>query len=291
MLSAISSLKSVSRWLHLTPHSTEVKKQFMVHPCQINGRLTLVYEKNLEEVDAQAFYYLCAYARQNGYAIKEDRRNDFIEGIKRVRNKSSANVMSIMVLAACLLSPKAHAGMSGDNQHTVKLDNDKSNDMSQIAYSSSLIDLNLKVTADTPEEDLMRALLGWINDNSSYNYDLVSLPNIVKVSNIEIAQIAFGKELPAAIDPGSLGIKGLYNFNNKTIYILDTLDLAQEQDRAILLHELVHFLQYQHSEDKEVACKNELERLAYRLEARFLDAHHHQAEFDEKHIASVSQCS
>lgn len=53
----------------------------MVHPCILDGKQTLIYERGLEKQDPQTFQYLSHYANQNGYVIKEDRRADFIEGI------------------------------------------------------------------------------------------------------------------------------------------------------------------------------------------------------------------
>jgi Zn-dependent peptidase ImmA (M78 family) len=141
------------------------------------------------------------------------------------------------------------------------------------------------------ETELMVVLLRWINKHSSFNHDLNDLPRILKVNKTQIAQIAFGRTLPAAIDPDTLGIKGLYNFNNRTIYILDNLDLSVEGDRAILLHELVHYLQYRYGDDKGAECKNELEKLAYRLEAEYLHSHNHKINFNANHIENVSRCT
>ena len=72
-----------------------------------------------------------------------------------------------------------------------------------------------------------------------------------------------------AVNPDTPKINGLYNFNEKAVYILDSLDLETTEGKGILLHELVHYLQYQHGYDENVECKNELESLAYVLNARF----------------------
>jgi len=284
-----SDMKSISPWFYNKSVLSGINKQVMIHPCQIDGYLTLIYERDLEFTDPRAFAYLRAFAEQNDYVIKEDRRSEFIEGIKRVKDKRSANVMSLMIMASCLFTSVAFADDKPYGADTP--DMKETTGSHQISQGNSLFNLNLNVTSRSTDEELMSDLLSWINDNSSYNHHLFELPKIVKVSNTEIAQIAFGKTLPAAIDPYTLGIKGLYNFNNKTIYIVDTLDLSLESDRAILLHELVHFLQYQHNEDKSVECKNELELLAYRLEAKYLNSHNHKADFGEKHIANVVKCS
>ena len=68
-------------------------------------------------------------------------------------------------------------------------------------------------------------------------------------------------------------IFGLYNFKEKTIYILETIDLNTEKGKAILLHELVHYIQYQSGKDKLVNCIKELEPKAYEIEEAYLNKH------------------
>ena len=85
-------------------------------------------------------------------------------------------------------------------------------------------------------------------------------------------------------------IFGLYNFNEGNVYLLDSIDLGTNEGKAILLHELVHFLQYQTGLDDDAKCKNELESLAYVLEAKFLESHDHAHNISASHIDKVSQC-
>ena len=62
------------------------------------------------------------------------------------------------------------------------------------------------------------------------------------------------------------------------------------EGKGILLHELVHYLQYQTGVDKDAKCKNELESLAYVLEAKFLESHDHKHNINASHISKVSEC-
>ena len=141
------------------------------------------------------------------------------------------------------------------------------------------------------KDEVVAELLSWINNHSAFNHSIGDMPDIVKVSALDMAKVAFGKELPKSVDPDKLRIYGLYNFNERAVYILDSLDLTSENGKGILLHELVHFLQYQYDLDKNVQCKNELESLAYMLEAKYLQAHHHKHNISMKHINRVSRCS
>ena len=87
----------------------KVMKSFMVHPCVLDGQQTLVYEKGLKQNHPSAFQTLVHYAKANDCVIKEDRRADFVEGVKRVKDPSRANVITIMVLTASILSQSALA--------------------------------------------------------------------------------------------------------------------------------------------------------------------------------------
>ena len=103
--------------------------------------------------------------------------------------------------------------------------------------------------------------------------------------------VAFGGSLPKAVNPDNLKIFGLYNFNEGAVYLLDSIDLNTDEGKGILLHELVHYLQYQTNMDDNVKCKNELESLAYVLEAKFLDPHDHKHNISVSHIQKVSAVS
>jgi len=117
------------------------------------------------------------------------------------------------------------------------------------------------------------------------------MADIVKVTALGMAKVVFDKELPKTVDPEKLKIYGLYNFNERAVYTLDTLDLGSEKENGVLLHELVHFLQYQYDLDENVQCKNELESLTYLLEAKYLQSQNHKHNISMKHINRVSQCS
>lgn len=130
----------------------------------------------------------------------------------------------------------------------------------------------------------------WINDHSSFEFDVENIPAVKKVNAQQIAEVAFGGSLPKSIDAKSLRIFGLYNFNEKAVYLLDSIDLDSKEGKGILLHELVHYLQYQTGLNKNVRCKNELETLAYVLEARFLESQRVRHNISHKHINKVSQC-
>lgn len=257
-------------------------KKFMVHPCVIDGKRTLIYERGLEEKDPENFHLLEKYADNNDYVIKEDRRANFIEGVKRVANPSRANVITILVLTASLLSQSAEADAPNYLGITTPIA-----DIEQMqVYPRVEID---NVTYATME-NLMGLLVDWINQHTTFEHHVDSLPKLVIADPNIIAEVAFGGKLPGNIDAESLNIMGLYNFNEKAIYLLDDIDLDTEEGKGILLHELVHYLQYEEGIDKNAECKNELEALAYMIEAKYLNKLNVEHGITENHIDKVSEC-
>ena len=263
--------------------SDKVRKRFMVHPCIIDGKKTLIYERGLKENDPQTYKHLTDYANNNNYCIKQDSRADFIEGVKRVKGPSRANVITIMVLTASLLSQAATADVPNYLGMTEPL--------SEIEQMQVYANTDLELSSFNTVEDLMGGLVTWINNHTSFKHDADKLPELVFANPHIIAEVAFGKELPGNVDAEKLNILGLYNFNEQTIYMLDSLDLKTEEGKAILLHELVHYLQYQDNIDQNVECKNELEALAYTLEAQYLNGQNINHKITQEHINKISSCN
>lgn len=256
--------------------------QTAVHPCVINGCNTLVYERGLEGKDPLSYQYISRFAQTNSYLLKEDRRANFVEGVRRVKDKRHTNLVSILVMTAGLLSQNANA-RSFLNSNAVNINRTSTVSQEQVV---DVPDLNRHHPTGN---ELAAELLRWIHSHSSFIYNIDDVPKIKRVSAREMAEVAFGKR--ASLSQMRHRINGLYNFNEKAVYILDTLDLESDKGSSILLHELVHYLQYQHGYEKDVKCKNELELLAYLLQGQYLKSQKSSFRISNKHINRVSQCS
>lgn len=252
----------------------------MVHPCVIDNKNTLVFERGLQQKKPEKHKLIANFAQKNGYQLKEDQRADFIEGVKRVKNKSHANLLSIVLITASLFSPPAFSMTKS------KIENGFITE--ELSTHQHFDGWDMEHIYD--EQALMKKLLIWLNKHSAFEHDISNLPEIVKVSANEMLHVAFGNELPKSIDATTLKIYGLYNFNEKAIYILDSIDMTTDEGKAILLHELVHFLQYQNKLNLKASCKNELESLAYQLETKYLTTHGHRNNISTAHINQVSRC-
>ncbi len=111
--------------------------------------------------------------------------------------------------------------------------------------------------------DLIVALMAWIGGNTGYNVD-VQLPNVVMTARHNMCAI-YGIDRMSACD-GS-GLKGFYD-KNVTIYLGLDFDKDDEADRARLLHELVHYVQWANKQNIQV-CLGDLELEAYDLQDRW----------------------
>ncbi len=255
----------------------------LVHVCTITDQPTLVYPKGLETRDPYSFSVIQLYAKKFGYFLKEDQRAEFFAGVKRVKDPHRANVISVLLLAAALCIDAAQADTILNNYI----------DQNLLSENAVKIELNLHADYDfnhySSNKELASKLLSWINNNTSFNHDINTIPDIKFASAGELVLIAFGDcyQMNKDID---LDIYGLYNFHEETIYLCDSVDLNDNEGKAILLHELVHYLQYHAELNHDTACINELECLAYTLEAKFLECVGEKHDISEKFIRKISTC-
>ena len=249
----------------------------LVHPCLIDGKISLVYEKGLDGKDPDAYRYIKNYARLNKLHLKEDQRNSF----ERVDNERRKNIMPMMALGASMLFSKPVLSSPLDD-----LLNDKE-EITEVGFKKSKASHQKEINKD----EMIKNLLNWVGENSTFDVSPDDLPEVKVLSSDDMLKVAFLGRLPKKMNAQDMGILGLFSFHDQTVYILDSIDLDTEEGRAILLHELVHYLQYKDGEHKHVDCKNELERLAYQLEAEYLHDHNHRVTFSESHVDRVSQCS
>lgn len=106
-LSDVSGLPKISRpvsWLDNVRHSMAEKSildgfryNTMVHPCLINGRRFLVYERGLRRTKPEAYANLEKFANENNFTLREDRRTN-TQPVKFERRRARA--MPLLFLAS-----------------------------------------------------------------------------------------------------------------------------------------------------------------------------------------------
>ena len=139
-------------------------------------------------------------------------------------------------------------------------------------------------------KELTLALLTWIGGHTSLAVDGNDLPQIVQIDQPQLVRILYDGSLPQGLDIDSVTVAGLYNFRDGKIYLSNNVDLGTIEGRAVLVHELVHYLQYQQGLDRSVPCMRALERSAYAAQAQYLKQHGAQTPFNEAQVLTVSTC-
>ncbi len=117
-------------------------------------------------------------------------------------------------------------------------------------------------------KEMVIGLLVWISNTSALQYNPEFIPDVAVVSKGDLIALAFPHRTVADLPIGNCKVLGLYNYEDESVYLSNTIDLARIEGRAILLHELVHYLQYQ--TDLKHQPIDTLEPLAYQLEARYV---------------------
>ena len=147
-------------------------------------------------------------------------------------------------------------------------------------------------TAQILEDDkqIVHQLLAWIRAQDISVATLLQSPKVERSTQQEMLRLAFGEQMPASMNTSKLKVYGLYNFKNETVYLLNEIDLNSIKGRAVLVHELVHYAQYRDGLNNRVRCVNELESLAYKLEAKYLGEYGIQADFSAHDVQQLSTC-
>ena len=145
-------------------------------------------------------------------------------------------------------------------------------------------------------KEVMLGLLLWVSQNTGLIYDTqVGLPEVKQVDSRQLAVLLFKGQIPAYLSPKDLHgmtehIEALYDPDTKTIFVRNGVDLNSVYGKSALVHELVHFVQYQQGINRNVACTNALEKDAYRAQAAYLRHKGQELKIDGFTIAARSIC-
>lgn len=173
---------------------------------------------------------------------------------------------------ACVHLLLLGAGLVLQTSQVVAHDNsvDDAGSISTIPATVVLEDHPRNARMDNGDAGLVRHLLVWINAHTLFTFNTNEVPAVKYLSAGQMEDSAFRKNYSKIRAHKTYKILGLYNFEEGVIYLLDNIDLRSETGKGVLLHELVHFLQYKYGHDEQVSCPNELEGLAYLLELQYL---------------------
>ena len=135
----------------------------------------------------------------------------------------------------------------------------------------------------TPDADLMRRLLGWIGQATDYDITglLSDLPDIKfcktgQVIRYEGSEMIVDRSLNAA-----------YDAMTQQIWLVEPWTADDLRQRSVLLHELVHHVQFQ---SRDWPCPQASEEEAYRLQHSWLAEHGVASGFNWFVIRMRSRC-
>lgn len=128
-------------------------------------------------------------------------------------------------------------------------------------------------------ELLLGILIEWLSLNA--NIEIKEPPVIVIVKSSELH-----KKYKAPV-------YAFYSQPDATIFVSSEIDLSTFQGASVLLHELVHHYQNISGAMNGYNCRQESERLAYKIQRRFLESNKAQLmpELGEFNINARSACS
>lgn len=130
-------------------------------------------------------------------------------------------------------------------------------------------------------DSLLEALLQWISDNSSYITKGIQLPTVVEMTRSQITN-EFYTDHPNQAPSNGIDhrIKALYNAEKQILYVIQAkqMEYVDEFDsptdnpawREIVLHELIHHVQWQTGYVKDWQCERYGEKDAYLLGGKYL---------------------
>lgn len=128
---------------------------------------------------------------------------------------------------------------------------------------------------------LIDALLDWIGQNSPYDTRQIAHPAVIALSPQDLTREMYTGVAHLIPESGvDTRLNALYAHKEHTIYILnaasidgaDAFETATENPlwREILLHELVHHVQWQTGEADTWMCDAQGEEVAYHLGGKYL---------------------
>lgn len=126
-------------------------------------------------------------------------------------------------------------------------------------------------------------LLDWIEQQTDYDASKARSdpPAIVTCATGDVIDYAHEATI---VDQG---IHGLYDFDQRRIYLIEPWEYDNLLDRSVLLHELFHAVQL---DNREWDCVGAPEWEAYKLQEAWLAEHGLEADFDWIEIYFWSRC-
>jgi len=129
--------------------------------------------------------------------------------------------------------------------------------------------------------ELIMTLMVWISVHTEFI--IPDPPSIEINTKVELRDIIYGckelktedpikwNEICREMDWAARSVVAVYNHDSKVIHLPEYFNPKILSHRSILLHELVHHMQYANGYNKKVECMELLESQAYDLQEKWLE--------------------
>lgn len=127
-------------------------------------------------------------------------------------------------------------------------------------------------------EEVMLQYIGWITTHSRFEYEGENLPKVRYLSVEALQRLQYGEEALREAETGNTRlseIRALYDHRTNTIMLRDDLDNASFLAGHVMVHEMVHYLQYLEGAYEGSYCAGNLEPEAYAIQKMWQDLHFH----------------
>ena len=134
-------------------------------------------------------------------------------------------------------------------------------------------------------KEILTALMIWLGANTSFdtNHDI---PNVLFLTQSQMETLYYSegeKKTPNQLH-------GLYDRESDTIILPETWDRRDPWDMAVLLHEMVHYLQDMNN--LKFNCTAEMEKDAWPIQQKYLkDKHDYVWEYDGLWYMVIRTCA
>ncbi len=147
-------------------------------------------------------------------------------------------------------------------------------------------------------EALLLTLLLWINQHTQFDYDANNgLPVLAAADQMTLAALIIDDTAKVDRDRHTASfqnfanqLEAVFDHHQNRILLSSRIDWDSPYGRSVIVHELVHFIQYQQGMQDRVECLNALERDAYRVQALYMEAHGVTKNFDKLTVTLRSMC-
>ena len=134
-------------------------------------------------------------------------------------------------------------------------------------------------------KEILTALMIWLGANTSFNTNH-DIPNVLFLTQSQMETLYY----PEGEKKTPNQLHGLYDRESDTIILPETWDRRDPWDMAVLLHEMVHYLQDMNN--IKFNCTAEMERDAWPIQQKYLkEQHDYVWEYDGLWYMVISTCN